>query len=782
MRFVIFGVAAATLSLARLSAAVEHVELESVWSHAAPAAARGKSVADWLAETASRAGLSAEEAAALTKSLQSSGSFRYAETPAGLFLANAETGLFIAGWNRGQPSILSFYHFPTGTEWLSGRRGSLWEIDWKAPDTVRWSSADLAAPACALKFSGDEAVVTMAWPEKAIGEKGGASVQAEIRLPANDSVPRYFLNVENGSPVAGIWSVRFPMLNGVGRSGKVDAVAGTLGTSRLVRNFSGEIRDHLFAEQVRSVTMGNSSLYVAAEDPKNWQKYYHYKAGDVLDLSLLPEDTAVPGKSYRQPFPILAGPIGGDWFDAAQRYRRWALQQSWASRGPVNTWKGPGQKMADTMIWLQTLSPQANNVPAQIESLLTLNGRLGIPAGVHYYQWWGGNAFSPQILTAGFRPGLPEGWETLQKGGLAVLPYFNVLYWRAGERDVQKKTKWPDVKVEPGFAAVKSAACQPYPGVEGDDTADEKFEIYGDHYVVHGGNNAMVPMCRFTPEWQEHLLAIAKKIEQSGVDMVYLDQGGVPPRSPCFNPAHGHALGGGGQWAEGTRRLIERIKFGTGRELGICCEAAFEGYLDLVEVQFMHYWPWLAKKDALCPLFESIYHDHTLFMGAVKQHPDATAYAIDVGTRLLHGNEFRAEARMFDDPKFAGQVAFVTRMARLRKAGALYLATGQLVRPPDWKKTPGRVKADWVVKDGVVKQTIGYPAMERAAFRLDDGSEAVFVVNFSDQPSEAFLDLADWSGGAALTVTHSDGSQTQADAGAPIAAPARDGFMITKAK
>lgn len=765
--------------LGNLQAQPEHVELESVWNQhtqATPVAETTTATIEaWIKAAGSRANVPASDLESALKSLKQTPEGWLAEGAGLLFVANADTGLLVTGWNKGQPSLCSIYHFPTGTEWLSGKTGSLWEIAYKTPGDVTETNLQLAAPACSIRPDANSFVLEMKWPAS-----GHASqVSVDIVLSKADSVPQFKIHADP-NPTSGIWSVRFPILHGVGSRGKADALTGTLGTSRLIRKFSGEIRDHLFGEQLRALTMGDSTLYVSTEDPRSMHKYYNYLAGGDLSLLVLPDDMGVAGKPYHQDFPTRIGPIRGDWYEAAQRYRAWALQQKWVKRGKVETWQGSAKEMASVMLWAQTLSPLANNVIKTQETLIDLNKRLGVPMGTHYYQWWIKDAFSPTVLTAGFKKGLPEAWQPLRENGIAILPYFNVLYWKAGWRGEKKETEWPNTtEIDPGFAKAKEAACQPLPGMQGDDAADEKFRAYEDYYIVYGGNNVMVPMCRLTPLWQEHVLDLAKLMVKSGNDLVYLDQGGVPPRSPCFNPNHGHKMGGGGQWAEGTREMMRRIKFDTGKEVAICCEGAYEGYLDLVENQFMHYWPWLSKKDTLCPLFETVYHDYTLFIGAVKPHPDATAYAIDVGTRLLHGNQFRADAAMFGDPKYTDQSAFIDRMAKLRQAGAPFLVAGQLIRPPNWNEAPGRVKAEWIYKNGALQQTIGYAAMERAAFRTSDGKEAVFIVNFSNAAQEAKLALAGWSKGAEMTALRSDGTQFKVQGDTAFAVPARDGLMIT---
>ncbi len=768
-----------TLALGNSLAQPEHVELESVWNQQTTPSKTPETTTElvgaWIKAAGAKANVSASDLETALKTLKQTPEGWLAEGAGLLFVANADTGLMITGWNKGQPALRSIYHFPTSTEWLSGKTGPLWEIAYKTPGDVTETNLQLSDPACTVRQDAQGFGVEIKWPAS-----GHASqVNVEIGLAKTDSVPQFKIHADP-NPASGIWSVRFPILHGVSSSGKSDALAGTLGTSRLVRKFSGEIRDHLFGEQVRALTMGNSTLYVSTEDPRSMHKYYHYLAGDVLDILVLPDDMGVPGKPYHQDFPTLIGPINGDWYEAAQRYRAWALQQKWVKRGKVETWQGPAKEMASVMLWAQTLSPLANNVLKTQEALIELKMKLGVPMGTHYYQWWIKDAFSPTVLTAGFKKGLPEAWQPLRENDIAILPYFNVLYWKAGWRGEKRDTEWPNTtEVAPGFTEAKQAACQPLPGMQGDDAADEKFRAYEDYYIVYGGNNVMVPMCRLTPLWQEHVLDLAKLMVKSGNDLVYLDQGGVPPRSPCFNPKHGHKMGGGAQWADGTREMMRRIKFDTGKEVAICCEGAYEGYLDLVENQFMHYWPWLAKKDTLCPLFETVYHDYTLFMGAVKPHQDATAYAIDVGTRLLHGNQFRADAAMFTDPKYTDQSTFIDRMAKLRQAGAAFLVAGQLVRPPNWSTPPPRIKAEWTYKNGALQQTIGYPAMERAAFKTSAGKEAVFVVNFSDAPQDAKLALFDWGKGAEITGLRSDGSPFKVSRDTAFSIPARDGIMLT---
>lgn len=84
---------------------------------------------------------------------------------------------------------------------------------------------------------------------------------------------------------------------------------------------------------------GRGGFYIGVEDTirrEKWLNFYRHADGDLrLSVWHSPTDYAerrdvVPGYST-----VLAALDGGAWYDAADRYKTWALQQSWVAPGPL---------------------------------------------------------------------------------------------------------------------------------------------------------------------------------------------------------------------------------------------------------------------------------------------------------------------------------------------------------------------------------------------------------------------------------------------------------------
>ena len=68
-------------------------------------------------------------------------------------------------------------------------------------------------------------------------------------------------------------------------------------------------------------------------------------------------------------------------------------------------------------------------------------------------------------------------------------------------------------------------------------------------------------MCPSTKVWQDKQSEIITRlVSEYGVDGVYMDQTASCQPAYCFDPTHGHSIGGGSYWVEGNRKMVELCK------------------------------------------------------------------------------------------------------------------------------------------------------------------------------------------------------------------------------
>ena len=83
-----------------------------------------------------------------------------------------------------------------------------------------------------------------------------------------------------------------------------------------------------------SASIGSDTVvYIGWHDGQAYPKGYNFTIEDRLACFAYPENMVDEGVSYRQDYDILIGPMPGDWFTAATRYRDWAHRQFWCGAG-----------------------------------------------------------------------------------------------------------------------------------------------------------------------------------------------------------------------------------------------------------------------------------------------------------------------------------------------------------------------------------------------------------------------------------------------------------------
>ena len=101
-----------------------------------------------------------------------------------------------------------------------------------------------------------------------------------------------------------------------------------------------------------------AGLYLASYDQSGNSKFFDFSKPSpswaVAQMAHIPEFVA--GADYQMAYPAVVGVFSGDWYEAAQLYRTWALEQPWTSQGPLATrsdvpdWYGS----AGLRLWITT--------------------------------------------------------------------------------------------------------------------------------------------------------------------------------------------------------------------------------------------------------------------------------------------------------------------------------------------------------------------------------------------------------------------------------------------
>ena len=192
--------------------------------------------------------------------------------------------------------------------------------------------------------------------------EGGLRLNARLRLHPVSGDLQCLVALHNpaGSPVA---ALAYPYVAGIGRLGDAperDELVHPYATGFVVRNpldhlppISSETQGQqpvvlgLYPEGFSGSTMqfmaysaaGRGGFYVATEDAvgrEKWLNFYRHPDGDLrLAVWHGPVDYAARRDVIPDYPTVLAALDGGTWYDAAERYKAWALAQPWAARGPL---------------------------------------------------------------------------------------------------------------------------------------------------------------------------------------------------------------------------------------------------------------------------------------------------------------------------------------------------------------------------------------------------------------------------------------------------------------
>jgi hypothetical protein len=596
-------------------------------------------------------------------------------------------------------------------------------------------------------------------------------VVVTVNLPNDSSMSDWRINIDNHSKEYGLWMARFPRISNLARlaSDGTDCLAipggngGGAGEGQIYKD-PIKILTHPFIRtypcyqqsmQFNTYYNDHAGLYLAALDGKMNLKGFLFQpqSGEtptmLYEMYQYPANAGVPGTGLKQAYPHVIGTYQGNWYDACQMYRKWALKQVWCQLGPlekrtdITPWIRNGAYwMVGTFEWEPTNQPPmrklARTLPIEqarkrvrkidVDKSLAMVREarefFGFPLLLWTNEWWdgGGDISPPRYMPMG---NLKEYMDRLH-------------------------TEYPDVHVS-GHMQMKRYSVQ---------LAEYNQQVEKSLEWTPEGKPAIEPLgamdkgdqiaypCWATDFWYNFWNKKAKEIvSETDLDGFHCDElaSATSFEAQCFNPNHGHPIGGGTLYSDTRRRNIKMLRDSARTvkpHFAIHHEALCEIYVDRDDLQEVC----TAPSNNNIPMFEAVYHDYSFVMGR-RIHPWMDRRTFPIGDPKYGDNDINQFVSSFaqafiwgnqpgwtrlDIVQYSPKVAeYIKRSMHVRYHNMKYLNVGRMIRSLTVTKKLPTVTNIWTTCE---TPEVTLPVILNSVWRASDGTIGIVLANITDQP------------------------------------------------
>ncbi|MDD2598794.1 MAG: DUF6259 domain-containing protein [Kiritimatiellae bacterium] len=543
------------------------------------------------------------------------------------------------------------------------------------------------------------------------GEPAVVDVTAQVTLDPATGESDWRIKVKNRSQVYGLWESHYPLLLSMAKSGRGDLVAptGNWGGS-LYKRFDGTLNIPYPSAscplQCMAYQQGSAGLYIAAHDSTASAKSFVVNQSQDVSIIHPAPNAGVPGNAGAPEYPVVIAAYNGTWWEMARRYRKWALKQRWTAKGAIRQRQDYPQNLQELSFWMIT-SGGSESVENTMQRAAELFPDLTI--GTHWYNWHEipFDHSYPEYFPA--KPGVAEATRKMVGNGQVIMPYINGRLW---DQDIDS------------FESATPAACKQPSGA-----------IYVEHYGVNSRN--LVPMCPFTTLWQIRVAGICQQlVDEVKVNSIYLDQIGAAKPALCYDPTHGHPLGGGHHWVDGYRAMLTPVKeYCVKHGVSLTTENTAEPYMDNIDA----YLTWNPRHAADIPLLPAVYSGYTIYFSSPQSAADTLdAFCAAQGRDFLWGCQLGWNSSWILEENHREKQRFQYELCRYRAAARDFMLYGQLL---DDLKIGGEVPSAPHIWHRSTAHSANLPITMGTVWRAQDGREACFLVNVTSQPQKIRIDL-----------------------------------------
>lgn len=587
-------------------------------------------------------------------------------------------------------------------------------------------------------------------------------VRASVTIE-KDSTTAWHIALE-GLTGIGVERVLFPRLGGIGLTeGAELAVPLWMGqrakdARRVLSGPDGKGRRYEWGYpgqlslQMIALTRGASAgLYVATDDSLAFFKSF-VLSGDQegygrVEIAHVLSDPQ-RAERYAPTYAVRLGVVHGSWMNAVERYRAWGTQQRWAresrvAKGTATPW------MRETAVWVWNRG-RASQV---LDPAIKLRETVGLPVSV-FWHWWHAGPYDtsfPDYLPP--RDGVAPFTAAVKRAHAAdvrAIVYMNQRLW------CTNTPSWTREGAERWAVRERDGTVR-----------KETYNVFNPEPCA--------PMDVSTKFWRDKYAGIADTVvQQYGVDGIYMDQAVLS--LACWSPDHGHPVGGGHYWMDGFRALAGDLRKRNGSTLGLAGEGGGESWLPeldaflTLQVSQERYSDPSSGWEPI-PFFQAVYHEHAITYGTYgsltyppydEMWPDSTrpANALTLLDEKYRRQFLLEQARMFVwgmqptianllDEQFtkrAGEIAYLTRLARLRHGNRAWLQDGAFVIPPatnapELSFTGSRISIYAARLGGATEVPLRAPAVLTGAWRAADGAVGIALASIDDESHTLTLAL-----------------------------------------
>jgi len=219
---------------------------------------------------------------------------------------------------------------------------------------------------------------------------------------------------------------------------------------------------------------------------------------------------------------------------------------------------------------------------------------------------------------------------------------------------------------------------------------------------------------------------------------VYIDQITAAHPVRCFNPNHGHPIGGGRFWVDGYRKLLDLVRAKLPKDHMITSEEDAECWIDQFDALLLVNTPITAGTPI--PLFPAVYSGRTVVFGFLYFPKDDLERSLPFRAKMarcfVYGSQLGwIQPKLIMQPEFAKEAEFLRNLAQCRRSGHKYLTYGKFLGLLSVRGDNPRVKGEGSGSFGG-SYKIDLPAVMASAWQSEDGREAIAVANMSDEARE----------------------------------------------